>query len=482
LAGGSLLPSLDGGSGGGGQSPRPLIVSQQLDPDSLLTLPASDAPIETVVVVMMENRSFDHYLGWLADDQAYLDAGRSRYGGDFQAEGRQKMTFKRPDGKPVETQALVGSGKFLDPYSGCGYRDPGHGWTAGRAQLRKGFLAKGSGNDEFALGYFGPDEILFQGALARRFTLLDHYFSSVLGSTWLNREYLNAATAMGKKRHVRPINQGEAKQETIWQRLAAAGVPARSYYYDLPTLVYFGKERMKPFIASGDRYFEEAARGQLPNVVFIDPGFRIENRTNDHPWGDAGLGQRFLQEIFRAFVQSPHWDRGVFIVSYDEWGGFFDHVRPPVLADDRYSRNLDDNFGQAGFRVPTLVASPYARPGYADHTVYDHTSILRFLEWRFLGAPPTGSKQQAGRWWLTKRDRNAANLGASLRASNPDPELRFAFDDSEPDLSTEMIVPCDKFVDVNKVEAEWGVDLDPEFLDLIELDYAAATALPWLQQ
>jgi hypothetical protein len=110
-------------------------------------------------------------------------------------------------------------------------------------------------------------------------------------------------------------------------------------------------------------------------------------------------------------------------------------------------------------------------------------SILRFLEWRFLGAPPTGSKQQQGdRWWLTKRDRNAANLGASLRGSSPDPELRFAFDDAEPDLSTEMIVPCDKFVGVNDVEAEWGVDLDPELLDLIELDYAAATALPWLQQ
>jgi hypothetical protein len=157
-------------------------------------------------------------------------------------------------------------------------------------------------------------------------------------------------------------------------------------------------------------------------------------------------------------------------------------VRPPVLADDRYSSNLDDNFGQAGFRVPTLLASPYAQPGYADHTVYDHTSILRFLEWRFLGAPATGSKKTGARWWLTKRDRNAANLGASLRASNPDPELRFAFDDSEPDLSTEMIVPCNQFVGVNKVEAEWGVDLDPEFLDLIELEYAAATALPWLQE
>ena len=78
------------------------------------------------------------------------------------------------------------------------------------------------------------------------------------------------------------------------------------------------------------------------------------------------------------------------MLCYDEWGGFFDHVRPPILADDRASRIDTNNFGQAGFRVPSIVASPYARPGAVDHTVYDHTSILRFLHWRFLGAPAEG--------------------------------------------------------------------------------------------
>jgi len=165
-------------------------------------------------------------------------------------------------GNDRETRRIFGKG------SG-GIVTEGDVWTQGDLAGTLGAIRQRGGGE------------FFQGALARRFTVLDHYFSSVLGSTWLNREYLNAATAMGKKRHVRPINQGEAKQETIWQRLAAAGVPARSYYYDLPTLVYFGKERMKPFIASGDRYFEEAARGQLPNVVFIDPGFRIALHHKD---------------------------------------------------------------------------------------------------------------------------------------------------------------------------------------------------------
>ena len=78
------------------------------------------------------------------------------------------------------------------------------------------------------------------------------------------------------------------------------------------------------------------------------------------------------------------------MLTYDEWGGFFDHVAPPILPDLRASANDEENFGQAGFRVPTVLASPYARPGFVDHTQYDHTSILRFLEWRFLGAPPRG--------------------------------------------------------------------------------------------
>ena len=104
----------------------------------------------------------------------------------------------------------------------------------------------------------------------------------------------------------------------------------------------------------------------------------------------------------------------MFILTYDEWGGFFDHVRPPVFADDRTSENDQENFGQAGFRVPTILASPYARPGFVDHRLYEHTSILRFIEWRFLGAPPEGPGADGDTWFLTKRDRHANNIGASL--------------------------------------------------------------------
>ena len=140
------------------------------------------------------------------------------------------------------------------------------------------------------------------------------------------------------------------------------------------------------------------------------------------------MAQRFLHAVFSAFARSPQWHRGLFVVTYDEWGGFFDHVAPPVVADDRASK-VDARELRAD-RVPgadrARVAVRAAR-ATSDSTQYDHTSILRFLEWRFLGAPPAGVDATNGRWYLTKRDRAAHNLGNSL-VTAADPELDFELD------------------------------------------------------
>jgi phospholipase C len=124
--------------------------------------------------------------------------------------------------------------------------------------------------------------------------------------------------------------------------------------------------------------------------------------------------------VFKAFMQSPNYARGLAVLTFDEWGGFFDHVAPPTFVDDRASVVDTENFGQAGFRVPTILASPHSQRGFVDHTLYDHTSILRFIEWRFLGAPPTGPGGSG--WFLTARDQNANNIGASL-VTSADPEV-----------------------------------------------------------
>jgi len=287
----------------------------------------------------------------------------------------------------------MAGGTSVAGFRGCGFGDPAHGWSAGRAQRDLGFLGEGSGNDMFALGYQEADDLPFHSRMARRFTTFDRYHASVLGPTQPNRRYLHSAQSGGYKNNYLPIAELGHQWDTIWDRLRAAGVGVRSYSPDLPSLAFWG-ERMAPILWPIDRYFADCAGGTLPAVTFLDP---------------------------------PHWESGLFVLTYDEWGGFFDHVTPPVLPDLLGSPVDSENFGQAGFRVPTVLASPFAQPGFVDHRTYDHTSILRFLEWRFLGAPPEGPGGTAD-WSLTPRDRNAANIGASLGLTGPDPQV-FDLDD-----------------------------------------------------
>ena len=394
---------------------------------SILDQPASEAPIDHVVILMMENRSFDHYLGWLGHDGEYLSRGVRRYGADFRIDATVAQTYLDPEGHAVDTFHLP-SDEMPNPWRGCGFEDPGHGWDAGHAQRDRGFLGEGSGNDRYALGYYQGEDLPFTSRMARRFTTFDRYHCSVLGPTQPNREFLHGGQSGGYKYNYIPIRELGFQWDTIWDRLRAARVPVRSYFSDLPSLAFWG-QRMADIIRPVDQYFDDCRRGKLPNVTFLDPPYAPWWQADDHPHADPQAGQRFLRDTFRAFATSPHWERGLFILTYDEWGGFYDHVAPPKLPDDRASDVDADDFRQAGFRVPTILASPYARPGYVDHRTYDHTSIMRFLQWRFLGAPPEGPGAGAtAPWALTLRNRHANNLGASLGASGSDPGL-FDLDD-----------------------------------------------------
>jgi phospholipase C len=450
--------------------------------DSVIDHPAKESGIDTVVVLTMENRSFDHLFGWLATDEEYLDAGRRRYGERFRVDGRQDLRYRDPQGKTFETSLLTTNGLEPDPWRGCSHPIPGHGWNSGRAQLRGGFLGAGTGNDEYAIGYFGGDDMPFFRNLARRFTVFDHWHAPLMAGTFPNRQYLHSATSNGRKEDPIPLRVGIFEGPTIWDRLEAASVPARYYDVDLPIITLWGR-RMDRFRSGIDDYFTDAAAGRLANFVMVDPGFRGPFRTDDHSWADIRYGQRFVREVFRAFARSPHWERGVFILLYDEWGGFFDHVRPPVVADQRRSLDPDENFGQTGFRVPAVVAAPRAQQTGVHHTRSDHTSVLRFLEWRFLGAPARGPGDGAPRWWLTTRDRHASNLGAALSAGTPEPDIGF---DLAMDLASGS-PPCEVST-LGGLEAvpgaavgsssEWAAD--EELQSLTRPVYPEISAPPWI--
>jgi len=408
---------------------RDSTAERALSVPRLLDGKPGDAPIDTVVIVMMENRSFDHYLGWLPDDLAYLEAGRRSYGRRFHVAGENDLVYADPAGTLVNTAPVPAEPDEPRPFRGCDHPIPGHGWFSGRAQRDKGFLAEGTGNDEFAIGYYSDVDLPFYSQLARRFTVADQSYASLLAGTFPNRQYLHAGTSLGRKDDPIPLEAGLFPGPTFWDQLRAAGVSARYYYTDLPVLALWDTRHFDR-ISSIDEFFDDADRGELPHVVMIDPGFGGNARSDDHPFGSIRMGQRFTRSVFDAFARSSHWEQGLFVLTYDEWGGFFDHLSPPVFPDDLASELDAENFAQAGFRVPTIFASPYAQPGFVDHTAYDHTSIMRFLQWRFLGAPATGPGLTSGApWWLTLRNRYANNLGTALVT---EPRVDLGFDVETP--------------------------------------------------
>jgi len=300
-------------------------------------------------------------------------------------------------------------------------------------------------------------------------------FAPVLGPTFPNRQYFHSGESEGRKRDPGPLRAGIFNTTTIWDKLAAARVPAAYYYADTPASLLVYGARMHPYIRSLDRYFEDCAAGTLPNFVFISPSFSGPYRTNNHPRGCINVGERFVLETIGAFVQSPQWRRGMFALFYDEWGGFFDHVRPPILPDERASTVDANNFGQAGFRVPSIIASPYARQNFVDSTVYDHTSLIRFLEWRFLGAPAHGPGRGPSDWYLTKRDRHAANLGRSLVAQ-PNVEAELNVQVKRPTL------PCSNESSLAVADPQPDAFvLSSELKALTDRLYPAPTLTPWLE-
>jgi phospholipase C len=352
-------------------------------------------PLDHVVVVMMENRSFDHYFGWLDG-----------------ADASQDETYRTPTGEQVETRH---ASSLEAQWQGCGHPDPGHGWEAGRAQLRSGFLADGSGNDEFALTYYDEGEIEFLHAAAGQYTIYDRFFCSLLGPTWPNRYYKWSAQSGGRKDNTPPLETAGNQWETIFDRAIGRGLSARYYHSDLPFSAVWGPRGVTWTRPLAD-YYADCALGTLPNVTFVDPPFRDGGggdgiSADEHPHGDVRLGQAWMADVVRAFAQSPCYRRGALFVVYDEWGGFFDHVRPPRVRDARSSSDLDEDFGQMGFRIPAVAISPFARGGKVRHAQLGFESIIKLITYRF------------GLGDLTVRDRYATNIGQTLNWDSTDFEM-----------------------------------------------------------
>ncbi|MGZ4707503.1 MAG: alkaline phosphatase family protein [Acidimicrobiales bacterium] len=329
--------------------------------------------IDHVIVVMMENRSFDHYLGWVPG----ADGPRAK----------QKYRDAAGVAHPIW---------HLDSFTGDGYHDPNHSQTGGVAELNGGACdgwLVAPNNDLYSIGYYRDTDLDFYRGAAPYWTVCDRFFASILGPTYPNRFYMHAAQTD------RISNTTTTSTlPTIWDSLATAGVEGRYYYSDLPFIALWGS-KYGPISHPFSEFLTDCSTGNLPAVSYVDPRFFTTSngpQGDDHPHADIRFGQAFLNQIYEAVTAGPQWGNTLLVITYDEWGGFFDHV-PPGVAPDAVPAN-----GQRGFRIPTLLIGPRVRRRNVSHRTYDHTSILKLIEWRF-GLPP-----------LTPRDAAANNLAESL--------------------------------------------------------------------
>jgi len=332
----------------------------------LMTTAAStqpSLPIQHVVVDMQENRSFDHYFGF------------APFVGRF---GVPK-NYAQPDG----------AGGFVNPYHFTSLSTPdiGHSWNEMHAENNGGRMdGFYTTNGINALGYYTAADLPFYYSLFQTSTLCANYFCSVMGPTWPNRFYLAAGTSGGITTNG-VWGYGVFDYPIILDLLEAAGITWKIYNVSQDSVPFGNTDNVFVFWkrwandqrtrASKGQYLNDLHLGQLPQVSFIIPSFA--RGWDEHPPADVSIGMGIQQELITALQQSSAWNSSAYILTYDESGGYFEHVPSPQV----------DAYGM-GIRVPTWIISPWARPAHLEPTLYEHASILKFIETLF-GLPTLAS-------------------------------------------------------------------------------------------
>jgi phospholipase C len=378
-------------------------------------------PINHVVVVMLENRSFDNVLGKLKPKSA-----------DFDGLTGNEIN---PDlsGKPVMVHTIANTGTTV-PISPA--PDPGELFaditeqvygtptpTTGQAPTMDGFVRNFLKQPDVTpdlyaelasrmMHVYEPSQVPVISQLARQFAVCDRWFASAPCQTWPNRFFLHSASAGGYADN-EPYHLLD--NPTIFKRIGdVVGAEAWAiYYHDFPLALNLRELWSYPLnFFTFNTFLDDAKAGKLPAYSFIEPRYLPgDDLPNDqHPPTGVDQGELLLAAIYNALRQSPNWTSTLLIITYDEHGGCFDHVPPPAAAPPDATPAQPFNFDRFGVRVPTVIVSPYIKSGVtmrapASGPPFDHTSVIATLRKRFnLGAP------------LSKRDAVAPDLGSAADA------------------------------------------------------------------
>ncbi len=403
--------------------------------------------IRHVVVLMLENRSFDCMLGNLYPSGPGFDGLR----------GNERNIWHRPDGSqqvievwqdPSLTARTV---CIPDPDPGELFTDIQmqiHGLPNGRS-VDAGAVVMGGFVDNYmrqkettppaspqaVMHYFTPDQVPVISELGRAFGVSDRWHASAPCQTWPNRFFAHTGTANGY------INNAPShfpyRMETVFQRLTGAGQSWRIYFHDIAqagTLAGLWGDVLTHFRWFEDDFASDTAAGRLPAYSFIEPRFFTDvvggNVPNDaHPPHNVAYGEALVADVYNAVRGGPGWRETLLVITYDEHGGCFDHVLPPPATPPGGQTPDGFDFGTFGVRVPAVIVSPYVRPGSvirpAGPTPFDHTSIIATLR-RLFGFASLTPRDAAAPDLVAALDAQAANDGpASITAPAvpPSPEV-----------------------------------------------------------
>jgi phospholipase C len=359
--------------------------------------------IQHIVVLMMENHSYDNFLGMLGRGDGFT-LGR---------DGLPTATNPYPDGQiqhafRMPTTCQLSSQPSQEWLASHNAYDDGKmdGFVSTPISISDSTIVGG-----VAMGYWTGEDLPFTYSLARTFPVGDRWFCSVLGQTYPNRRYLIAGTSAGMTDDggVSVLNLPEpAPAGTIFNMLDLHGISWENYVSSYPTgatpELYAANDAVTEALhhTALDDFFTDAANGTLPQFSFLDPNYDTQSQENPQ---NIVVGEALIAQVVQALGASPLWERTLLVLTYDEHGGYYDHVPPPpaIPPDDipplvQPGESVYEGFARYGFRVPSVVVSPYARRQHVSHVLHDHTSILAMVE-RNWNLPA-----------LTYRDANANDL------------------------------------------------------------------------
>ena len=405
---------------------------------------ASFQGIKRFVVLMLENRSFDHLFG-------YLKAGNPKVMGLTGSEFNQKDPNAPGDSAIKVSRAST----FVMTF------DPGHEYYDVKIQLygplkdtdpslppianpacdpapMTGFIASAtqavdySGDENLVMGCFQPDQLPVLTTLAAEFAMFNFWYSSLPGPTWPNRFFIHAATSAGltdSPTNSQIVTGFSFQNGTIYERLKDAGKVWCIYHDGLPQTAGISSlrgEYVDPFterFQAMANFYDDVNKGALADYNFIEPRYDTGNNYLDgnsmHPLNDIRKGEELVKQVYEALRNSPYWNDTMLVITFDEHGGFYDHQSPPATVptgdDSKYANpNYSFLFDRLGIRVPAIVVSAYTGKGMIigndpgdPGTVFDHTSVLATVGKLFGLAP------------LTQRDRAANTLEVAINLATP---------------------------------------------------------------